>query len=776
MENLMNRFIDITTKYSKTIFVLIILASLPFAHFYGLQKTHNTIDVFFEENNADLVFYHQFQDTYGNEERSLIVFEDKNIFTSENISLVRQLSEMAKQTVGVNRVISITEQNLPYGEGDTVIFKPLISEQDLTPSMLAKAKQEAISSDLIRSLVLTSANATMTAIIMEFASLNSNEEKGALQIELIEKAKAIAGDRVKLLFTGTPIFENELNTLGKIDSEKFGPITLLFILVMVSLLLMRVSLAFLCLINVLLISIWSIGIYVIAGETLNLVTMMIPPVLIAIAVSDSIHVLSHFKTLSLNSMSSRYERVRQTLRVLWMPCFLTTVTTVVGFLSFLSSPVRPVKIVGIYMGLGVVIAFLITFVFIPAALLLFKKHNEAKENKLAKGPGWLERLLEKTTQGIIRHYKIIGIGAAFLFVFVFVGINNVKYITNFSNYMPAANPIKVDMDYLDKNYGGTVPIILTIHSKFTDKDFTHSESLKMVDEIQRDIMQHMSTEYTSSFSIANYFKSINKAFNGGAESAYTIPNDRLDILDFYEIGEPAEINRLVSVDKMETQISFQCINGPFDINVKLEEFVNQYLPEKLGQDYTYKFTGYGRLYVDMDANLKTSQVRSLFLAFIMVLLIMFIIAKNVKLAALAMLPNVFPIGMTLGVMGWFNIPFDVATIMVATMTLGIAVDDTIHYLVWFKRNQKAGLSLEENILKTVKDTGKPIVVTSIVLFFGFAVMMFAKTLPLQYFGLLTGCSMLFAIIGDLVLLPVLLLIFKPKITKQKEFIANPEMT
>tara|TARA_R110001592_G_scaffold43362_1_gene140534 strand:- start:14671 stop:15459 length:789 start_codon:yes stop_codon:yes gene_type:complete len=116
-----------------------------------------------------------------------------------------------------------------------------------------------------------------------------------------------------------------------------------------------------------------------------------------------------------------------------------------------------------------------------------------------------------------------------------------------------------------------------------------------------------------------------------------------------------------------------------------------------------------------------------------------------------MLPNMFPISLVLGIMGWFDIPFDVATIMVATMTLGIAVDDTIHYLIWFKRNMKAGMNLQDAVMKTVRDTGKPIVVTSVVLFFGFSVMILSQSVPLQYFGLLTGLSMLFAIIGDLVL-------------------------
>ena len=150
-------------------------------------------------------------------------------------------------------------------------------------------------------------------------------------------------------------------------------------------------------------------------------------------------------------------------------------------------------------------------------------------------------------------------------------------------------------------------------------------------------------------------------------------------------------------------------------------------------------------------------------AFIIIFFMMFFVCKTIKLTIISMVPNLFPIFLTLGIMGWFNIPLDVSTIMIASVTLGIAVDDTIHYLVWFRRNISSGMDTKPALVKALRDVGKPIVITSVVLLFGFIVLLTGSIKPTQTFGALTALAMLLALVGDLFLLPMLILIFKPEI-------------
>lgn len=163
----------------------------------------------------------------------------------------------------------------------------------------------------------------------------------------------------------------------------------------------------------------------------------------------------------------------------------------------------------------------------------------------------------------------------------------------------------------------------------------------------------------------------------------------------------------------------------------------------------------------MDKHLQESQIRSFFIAFLIIFLMMVAVCRNFFLAAIAMVPNLFPIAMPLGVMGWFDIPLDVATTMIASVTIGITVDDTIHFVSWLRRNNAVCPDTAAAIEKTFIDVGKPIVMTTFLLFSGFMVLVLGSIIPTRMFGMLTAFSMGFALIGDFFVLPPLILLFKP---------------
>jgi uncharacterized protein len=161
----------------------------------------------------------------------------------------------------------------------------------------------------------------------------------------------------------------------------------------------------------------------------------------------------------------------------------------------------------------------------------------------------------------------------------------------------------------------------------------------------------------------------------------------------------------------------------------------------------------------------TTQISSFILSFILIFGMMFFVCRNVLLTIISMIPNIFPIFITLGVMGVLDIPFDVATVMIGSVTLGIVVDDTTHYMIWFRRNMVKGMSHRDAIVQTFRDVGKPTFITSLVLCLGFGVLVLGSIRPTQYFGILSAFAMLIAPFGDYLMLPALILIFKPKVKK-----------
>ena len=212
---------------------------------------------------------------------------------------------------------------------------------------------------------------------------------------------------------------------------------------------------------------------------------------------------------------------------------------------------------------------------------------------------------------------------------------------------------------------------------------------------------------------------------------------------------------------METRLSFQSTWDSNETANQLSNYIHSYLSEKLGDNYTFKITGLSSLYLHMEANLRLSQKRSFLIAFGIIFLMMLGITRNLKMALICMIPNLFPIVVTLGIMGWQDIPLDVSTIMIANVTIGIAIDDTIHFIVWFRRNMEKGLTHADAIVQTLKDVGKPVFITTVVLFMGFFVLVLGAINPTRAFGVLTALSMLFALMGDLFILPSLIMIFKP---------------
>ncbi len=763
--------IKILTKQHKIILSVIILISLFFGYFYINQKFYDHIYIYFNQDDPEIVYYKQFQEIYGNEELGVIVFKTEDIFQNEYLDIINKITQMLENMPGVQRVFSITNAEEATGKNDTISFKTIIPEGPLSKKTLETVKKNVLKHDVLLNNLI-SKDAATTAIMIEFDSILSNDEKGAMLSKIKKKANAIAQDRVDLRYSGIPFLEYEMNILTRQDNAKFTPVILLIIFIIVAFLLKNATISFLCMVNILLVSIWGIGLLSMCGETINMVTVIIAPVLLAVSVADSVHILSHYREVFLTNNHDHKSSVLIVIDDLWKPCLLTSLTTAAGFASFITSDIRPVVIVGVFIAAGVMMAFVLTIVFLPAGMLMFEKIYKTSEKKRdqlglkdshSQKTDLFSKILTKITHFNISNYKLIFICFLIFLVVSITGIRRMSYETNFANYLPDDNKIKADINFIEKNLFGTVPVVLLIKANEKENDFTHSASLKLIDDLQKKLMKVMEDSFSSSFSVADYIKEINRAFNKGDEKYFTIPEKDIDIIDYYEIGSDDTLDRIISPDKMEVRISFNSHLTSNKNSLIIREFLQKFVKDRFGDNFSHRFTGMSTLYVVMDENLRTSQYKSFGTAFLVIFLMMFFICKKKKLTVISIIPNLFPVVATFGVMGWFKIPLDVTTVMIASVTIGIAVDDTIHYLVWYRRNVLSGLDIEASVVKTALDVGKPIALTSLVLCMGFLVLCLGSVIPMRLFGLLTCLSIFFAFIGDIILLPALLICFKPKV-------------
>ncbi|MCP4138251.1 MAG: RND family transporter [bacterium] len=751
-------------RWHKQKLLIILAATILFLVFNARQEFFNTVDIYFNEGDKSLEQYRAFRETYGNEELVLIAFKsEKGVFTREYIDLVRAISVELREIEHVQKVHSLTEQQESAGTGDTIEMRQLIPEkEELDAAYLNRVKKRALANKNIVDNIVSKDGKT-TAIIAELEPLPSTEEKNRVIFTIQERVKKISGTRYRPYFAGNPYVQAQMNILTKKDLQLFLPLSFVLIFFVIFLMLRDLALTVLCQVNMLLSLIWALGLMSLCGETINVVTTVLGPIILAISVADSIHMLAHYKNARENS-EPHEEAVRGTTASLWQPCLFTSLTTGIGFFSFAVSSIRPVRVLGMFTAFGILLAFLLTFTFLPAMLELLRKKFSGKEygnpgKKAGEQKGGMQRLLEKPGIYSIKHYVIVCFAGLLLTGAGIAGIGKIGYNSNMLTYLPEENPVKQDMNFIEENLGGTIPFVLLIRARTAENDFTRYKSLKLLDEVQQEILKDY-PQFTTSRSLVDYYKEMNKTMHNNEDRYYALPRQREDILELQELCDYNAISRNVSPGWQEAKISFRSRWSSNDRARESQKEIARYLDKKLGAGYTSHFTGYYSLFVDVALNLKESQVKSFVITFSIIFIMMLFVFRNVKLAMVSMFPNLFPIVLTLGIMGWTGIPLDVTTIMIAGITMGLAVDDTIHYTTWFLRNYESGMEVREALVKTYSDVGRPILITTIVLFAGFFILVLGQIQPTKIFGLLTAFSMLFALIGDLFLYPALLYCFR----------------
>ncbi|MBU0992653.1 MAG: MMPL family transporter [Proteobacteria bacterium] len=759
----------------RLILLSIIILTIPMTYFFSRQTYENNLDIYFEKDDPDLLAYKKFQVQYGNDEMIFIVFKKENIFTIKNVALVRELSASLRELKGVQRVFSIADVEEALAENDTIRFRKMIPEGDnaLDAKTLENVKHRMLGNRaIVNSLI--SQDGTTTTIAAELKGMPLNKKKDVLT-KIRETAELVNAGRADLRFAGTAFIETRMNDLSQRDFWIFTPVTLAMIFVVMLVLVRNIKLTILCQVNMLITVFWSIGLFVMCGESFNLITDIMGATLLAIAVEDSVHILSEYND-EFSLFNDPELTIANTLRRVWFPCLFTSLTNAVGFVTFSGGKIRPTRILGIYTAIGVVIAYILSFVLIPALLSRYGKKIKIKVPPRHE-PDDDHRSHDRFLSLIIRffefgadHYRMVNLILVVITAFSIIGISRIKFETNMMNYLPENESIKGDVEFVEKNLGGTVPFVMLISAKSDADNFTKPKSLRMLDEVQKHLMEVV-PQFTTCVSIVDYIKEIHRAFNNGDEGFYAVPENTSDISDYYELGEEDVLTRLISEDRNETRISFQSKWDTNETAQRMHTKIESYMMKKLGDQYTYKITGLSAMYVGMEINLKESQIMSFIPAFLMISVMMFFICRTLPLTIISLIPNLFPIYVSLGLMGWFGIPLDVATIMIANVVIGIAVDDTIHIMVWFRRHIAAGMDYRSAITRTFRDCGKSITITSIVLFLGFMVLSLGSLTPTRVFGVLTALSMLLAIIGE-IFTSSLIMQFKPRVPTKKGWFDN----
>jgi predicted RND superfamily exporter protein len=730
--------------------MLSLIISLPFLLFLPHIKTVENVDYFTLEGDPDVPYYANFKKVFGNDEFFLIAFKDEDIFTEENLSLIKDISARLEEMDEVRKVISLSTVSDTIGEEDYFLVQNFLHEIPEDKTALQKLKQKAIYNPLYRDSIISRDGSTAAIVVL------THEKPGdeAYRKRLIHKTSLLLHEYETAVnknfhIAGWTVTNLQLSEYMKKDLAQFIPIVYLIIIIVIFTLFRNVKIALLSFLNVSLCLSSTMGFLAMIGATVNNVTTIIPPLIMALSLADTIHVFTHYLSTKRENGDTANALLKAVHQV-YKPCLLTSITTIAGFLSLRLSNIPPIQEFALISSMGIILAFIFSFLFLPPLIVLFSPspRHRGKDSLIL-----MDKILKRLFEINIRYKNTVIIVCALLTIIAFLFGSRIKVETNFVEFFKENLPLRQSMNFVEKNLSGTETINISI--KGDSKDiFKNPKNLLFLETLQNYVDSLPEIDMTTSF--VDFIKDMNESFHNEDKSYYRIPDTREMIAQYLLLYDSDDIDDFVNSSFDHSRILARTDrHSTRDLQSIIEQIEN-FLREKTPETLKARVTGKALQIVNLSSDMVKGQIKSLSLAVIVISVLMFIVFRSVPLGLLSMIPNIFPIILNFGIMGAVGIPLNAATALIAAVAIGIAVDDTIHFMDNYRKERREKRERSEAIQNTILIKGKAIMTTSIILAFAFGILVLSSFMPTLQFGRLTALIMVSALVGDLLLLPAIL--------------------
>jgi predicted RND superfamily exporter protein len=710
----------------------------------------NSIESYFLE--SDLRDYNRFLDEFGTDEIVVVAFGGEDVFTVDNFALIGTLSRKLEELPHVRRVISLTTAQVVSGRDDSVDFRDLTPVLPSTTRELAQIRSRAFGDPIIPG-TLVSPDGRNTAIVAEIDHIIGEFD---YKVELLERVRAILAALESetgktFSIAGTAVLDDAVFRYTERDQALFFPVMIVLIVSIMYLMFGRVATALLPLAVVGISVVWTYGFMSLMGYKINIISTIIGPLLMSVGIADSMHIIADYLQESSRREASALESIQRSFRNVLGPCVITSVTTILGLLALLSADLVPVRQFGLVAAAGVLAALLVTMLLLPILLALIPVSRVLSGERIQAGR--FTGILSWLGAWKGRRSAIVLIACAAAVPLTAYSLRHLTLGTNSLDYFRGNDSVRSDTEWIDGKIGGTTSLEFLIEADAVDA-LTDPSLLEKIESFQAYLREVPGI--TKVFSVTDVLKTLNRAFHGGEERAFRIPDSPILVAQELLIVEgSADLDALLSRDRSQARISARvAMDASRELAHQMPE-VEARMRRTFGEAATVTPTGIVYLMHQMEGYLLSTQVKSFLVAFAVVTVVMAAALGSLKLGALAMIPNLLPIAIALALMPVLGIPLDVGTVMIAGVALGLVVDDTTHFLYRFKEQRRHGADTREAIAGAINLTGRPIIFTSIVLALGFSVLILGSFNPVVNFGILAGLVIALAVFFDLVVLPAL---------------------
>ncbi len=721
---------------------LILVFTIVFGLFINMDLD-NTISAWFAKDDPISINYNSFRDTFEGGRYIIVAVKSQRLFSQDVLGYIKTKTDELKDIDLAKRVHSLANANKVVGTDEGIVITPLL--EDLENADIRDIETYAMNDELFKDY-LVSADGTLSAIVIVFDELKPKQIVAVIdEVETILDKDRPTG--VATFLAGGILINHEFNKVTK-ENETIMPALGVILVLTMTFILFRSIPKNIIVISVIAMSLcWTLGFYSMMGYTYNAVSGLIIPLIVILSIANTVHIIEYYDEV--RKEHNRKTSYLATVQYITIPCFITSITTSFGLLSLWASPITAVQHFGITSAAGIMFAFIISIVLVPFLLTLLPSQASVHHRHWGHMLAGIFRINE-------RGYWLILMATALCIIFFGLGVKKVAIETNELEWFPKDSDVYVNSMMLDKYLAGVGTLELILEGE--ENILQDPAILGKIDALSKEIQRIPGVKKI--ISLTNYVKSVNRALNANDPAAYTVPDSReliaQEILLFsFSLSGTEELERVVNMDYSKGRIAIKIkYASSQETRALISQVEEKALQAFSGSDVTVSLTGGSHLFSMLDKYIVESQIKTFSLAFVLVIGILFVVFRSFRYGLLCILPNLLPITMIIGIMGWCSINLNVGTVMIASVALGICADDTIHFLSRFRKEfSPQDQSINKALRKTTIFVGRAVIFTSLISIGGFSIVVISNFRPARDFGLLLSITLLLALICDLFVLP-----------------------
>jgi len=743
-------------------FILSVMCLLLAGSIYQIRKIRAdfSLEALFLSNDAEATFFEEFKERFEESDRDIIVLlQGETLFHPDGLTLIHRLTEALEKVDGLEKILTVLNAPLIEGTEDGVRIESLEELISSKPSEIRGLKQKAIDNPIFRRSLVSEDGKTIAVLARLAPYVQTEKQKGPVVEAVKSTTELIVGEPFSAHFSGMPVIQDEYTSKGLREVWMFFVLSACVLCIFLFITFRNALGLYVPQLTVITSVVYLLGLMSLLGQELNVISNVIPSLLLVYGIADSIHLINRYYE-ELDKGLLKKEALIVTVRRMGIACFMTSFTTTIGFLSLYTASIRIIETFGLFSGIGILIAYVVTILLIP--ILLSLRPAPKRKWKEHKGDDAIEKVMVYVGRLNERHPKILitlGIVLFSISAILCARVNIESYILQ---ELSEESPVVRANHIMENEMMGILPYQIQISAGAEGLAF-EPHFLARADQLESFVASQPWIRKT--YSVTDILKEMHQSMNGGDPAFYRIPETRELVAQYLLLygmsGNQEDLDLLVTPDGSYLRLACQGVDMGTHNYFELKRRTEEKAASLFEPPEDCHVTGSSLLATRALNNIIRDMLVSFFSAFGIILLTVSLLYRSIRAGLITVIPNVIPLVFTMGFMGFFGITLRLSTVVIFSVCLGMAVDDTIHYLTRFREELARTGDYVLSMYTTLRTAGRAIVLTTLIMVAGFLVFLSSGFKATQDFGLLSSVALTSSLLGSLIFLPAALNTLKP---------------